>query len=617
MLVIACTGAAQAQPGGCNAPAATPSVTISLPASPFMVVPSKDGCWLFVSLMGSGGNSGIAVLKRSGGNVEFVRMVPVHPEPTGIALTHDGKLLIAAATNKAVFVDVPKMIAGARDAVVGAIPGGRGSIYANTTADDRLLFVSEENGSAITVIDLERARRDGYKPEDVIGKIPAGLAPIALTFSPDGKWLYTTSELAMPDWNWPKACKPEGRPVPDSVITRPEGAVIVVDVERAKTDPAHAAVARVPAGCSPVRMSISPQGDRIYVTARNSNAVLEFDTAKLVTDGAHALVGIAPAGDAPVPVMVVDHGKRIVAGNSNRFGSLGAPSNLVVLDAARMHEGLAAVQGLIPSGSFPREMALSSDGRTLFLTNFASNSLQVMDVAHLPIDSKLPPDIAKNAEALAHRHDYKPVVVKPVVVDLQLLKRYAGVYRASPTQTVVIGMDGNEMTARLTSFPPASVVPESDTKFFAMGMEIEFPKLAEGELAAQQLTLRMGPRETAFHRLDDEAAKPILEASAALVKRIKENKPNPASEAVVRKLIAGLQAGKPDAAMFARGAEQFLQQLQSQISQMGTVKSVTFQAVGSGGSDIYRVESNKGSWMFWIWLADDGKVERALVQPAQ
>jgi hypothetical protein len=73
-----------------------------------MVVPSKDGCWVFVSLTGRGENSGIAVLKRSQGNVQLARVIPLQSSPTGITVTHDGKLLIAAATNSAVFVDVQK-----------------------------------------------------------------------------------------------------------------------------------------------------------------------------------------------------------------------------------------------------------------------------------------------------------------------------------------------------------------------------------------------------------------------------------------------------------------------------------------------------------------------------
>ena len=578
-----------------------------------MVAPSKDGCWVFVSLTGGrGSNAGIAVLKRSGGKVELVRVVSLTSAPTGIRLTHDGKLLIAAATSATVFVDVQKMIDGAPDAVVGTIPGGRGSIYANVTADDKTLFVAEENDQSIRVIDLEKARRDGYKEEDVVGKIPAGLAPIALTFSPDGKWLYTTSELALPAWNWPKACKSEGMPVPNTVVTGPEGAVIVVDVARAKIDPARAVVARVPSGCSAVRLSISPKGDRIYVTARNNNAVLEFDTAKLISDGEHAMVGIAPAGDAPVPVMVVDQGKKLVVGNSNRFAGGDAPESLVVLDAAKMKEGLGAVLGTIPAGSFPREMAVSTDGRTLFLTNFGSNSLQVMDVAHLPIDPKVPAGVAKNAEALEHRHDYKPVTVDP-----KLLRTYVGVYQAAGYRVpAIIGMDGDQLTAKLSTGPAQTALPESDTKFFAMGTEIEFPKVAEGG-HGEQVTLRSGQRETVLPRLDDEAAKPFLEAAAAFEKRMKENKPQPGSLEALRKLIADIQAGKPDESMFAPGGQQSVTQLQPQVSQMGTVKSITFQAVGPAGPDIYRVEAEKGSWVFRIWMTTEGKVERAMAQPTQ
>jgi DNA-binding beta-propeller fold protein YncE len=576
-----------------------------------MVVPSTDGCWVFVSLTGRGENSGIAVLKRSGGKIELERVVPFPSSPTGITLTHDGKLLIGAATTLTVIADVKKMTEGAPGAVAGSIDGGRGNIYARTTDDDRLLFVAEESGQSISVIDLERARRNGYAPDAVIGKVPVGAAPIALTLSSDNKWLYTTSQLALPDWNWPKACKPEGLPAPDSVITNPEGAVIVIDVTRAKTDPEHAVAARVAAGCSPVRMTSSPKGDRIYVSARNSNAVLEFDTSKLISDGAHALVGIAPVGDAPVPVMTVDRGRRLIVGNSNRFAAGDGPQSLTVLDTAKISQGLAAVQGIVPAGSFPREMAVSFDQRTLFLTNFGSNSLQVLDIDHLPIDPKLPPEIAKNAESVAHRHDHKPIEVDPKVI-----ARYVGVYQASPGQIVVIGMNGNQLTAKVgLGPPPQAAVPESDAKFFVTRSEIEFPKVAEGG-HADQLTLSQGAQATVFKRLDDEAATPILAAAAAAEKRIKDNTPLPGSEEALRQLTAGVQSGKSVDAMLAPGAQQFIPQFQQLAAQMGPVKSIRFQAVGPAGPDIYAVESEKGTWICRIWMAADGKVERVLGQPA-
>lgn len=359
----------------CNTPA---SLTVALPGHPFTAVPSRDGCWIFVSLPDrEAGN--IAVLHRGAGRVAVARVVPAPAAPTGIVLTHDGKLLIAAARDRVLFLDVQRLTSSAPNPIVGSISTGLGSgnIYANVTADDKLLFVSREAAADVAVIDLERARRTGYQEDAILGKIPTGGAPIALTFSPDGKWLYSTSEGALPAWKWPIACKAEARPAGSSP-TRPEGAVIVVDVERARSDPAGAVAARVPSGCSPVRMAISPSGDRIYVTARNSNAVLVFDTAKLLPDPEHARVATAAVGAAPVPVAVVDKGKRLVVGNSNRFGG-GAEQTLTILDAAKM-----AVLGAVTTGAFPRELRVSEDGRTLFLTNFGSDSLQVIDVRELP-----------------------------------------------------------------------------------------------------------------------------------------------------------------------------------------------------------------------------------------
>jgi DNA-binding beta-propeller fold protein YncE len=383
-LAVAFTLAASAQSGDCNAPVVKSPLTLKLPSQPFASATTQDGCWVFVSLTGPNPATkpGIAVVKRRGGRLELVHVIPVKAHPAGMAVTHDGKLLIIAAIDAVLFVDVELATGGKGNPVVGAFSDGTDaeSIYANVSPDDKLLFISEERARSITVIDLPKARGNGFKPDAVIGKIPVGNAPIALTFSPDGKTLYTTSQGALLDWGWPKACTPEGPLAEKGQITRPEGAVVVVDVARAASDPAHAVTARVPAGCSPVRMAISPAGDRIYITARNSNAVLAFDTAKLLSDPDHARLGLATVGSAPVPIAVVDAGRKVVAGNSNRFDNQSTAQSLIVLDASKIGSTADSKLGTIPAGVFPRDLSVSADGRTLFLTNFGSNTLQVMNV---------------------------------------------------------------------------------------------------------------------------------------------------------------------------------------------------------------------------------------------
>jgi DNA-binding beta-propeller fold protein YncE len=391
LFVLLLCSSASAQTSGarstsrCNAPAAEPVSYVSLPGHPFSTIASPDGCWLFVSVTSSNPKSanGVALLRRADGRITLKKVFPVEASPTGMVITHDGKLLIVADDEYVVFMDVMRMTSGQGDPILGYISDGRfsSSVYANVTPDDKFLFVSDENTEKITVINLEKARAKGFKETATVGTIPVGMAPIALTFSPDGKWLYTTSQLAPKSLNWPIACKPEGSDPATSKEEYAQGAIIVVDVARAQTDPAKAIVANVPAGCSPVRLAISPSGDRVYVTARNSNSLLAFDTTAMRSDVEHAQVGKVPVGSSPVGVAVVNDGKFVLVTNSNRFAKdQTARQTLTLIDASRVSEGQAAILGSLAAGIFPREFGQSPDGRTLFVANYLSNELEVIDV---------------------------------------------------------------------------------------------------------------------------------------------------------------------------------------------------------------------------------------------
>jgi DNA-binding beta-propeller fold protein YncE len=395
MLLVTSSGLAQNQGGkpmsSCSEPAADPISYVSLPGHPFSTVASKDGCWLFVSVTSANPRSanGVAMLSRSHGKITLKKVFPVEAGPTGMIMTHDGKLLIVADDDYVLFMDVASMTSGRGDPILGYISDGdfSGSVYANVTADDKFLFVSDENTETITVINLEKARAEGFKDSAKVGKIPVGVAPIALTFSADGRWLYTTSQMAPKSLNWPIECKPEGQDPATAKAQYSQGAIIVVDVVRAQTDPANSIASRVPAGCSPVRLVRSPSGDRVYVTARNSNALLAFDANALRSDVEHALIGKVPVGTSPVGVAVANDGKLVFVTNSNRFSSnRTARQTLTVIDAAKVSAGQAAILGTAPAGAFPREFGQSADGQTLFVANYMSNELEVIDLKRLPLD---------------------------------------------------------------------------------------------------------------------------------------------------------------------------------------------------------------------------------------
>ena len=391
-LLLAAAPAARAQ-DACNAPAKDAIVHLDVPGTPFEPVITADGCWLFVTLAAGNRPDGgdIAVVRRDAGKLSVVRTVPVKGNPTGAVLTHDGKTLIVASGAYLAFLDASRLISGAGDPVLGYIGNGSpvGFIYVNVTADDKIVFAAAERAEAIVTVNMDLVRAGKITDDAVISKLDVGNAPIAVTLSPDGRYLYTTSEIALPAWNWPEVCKPEnavssgrgrGRAPPPY---HGQGAIIVFDAALAVTAPSRAAVSRVAAGCSPVRLVLSPDGNTAYVSARNDNSLLAFDAHKLVNDTAHALLGKAEVGVAPVGVAVVDDASRIVVTNSNRFaGGAGDHQPLAVVDAAKLRAGgKQSVLGQIPAGGFPRELRVTADGRTLFVTNFSSKTLEMIDVA--------------------------------------------------------------------------------------------------------------------------------------------------------------------------------------------------------------------------------------------
>src|SRR5262245_40984133 len=98
----------------CDVGAAGPSTTITVPGNPWGVVPDRGGCRIFVALAGGGRREtgAVAIVTRSGAGFEVTRVVPISQRAArGLALTHDERLLIVAADDDVVVLDVEKMTA--------------------------------------------------------------------------------------------------------------------------------------------------------------------------------------------------------------------------------------------------------------------------------------------------------------------------------------------------------------------------------------------------------------------------------------------------------------------------------------------------------------------------
>jgi hypothetical protein len=311
--------------------------------------------------------------------------------PAGAAVTPDGRYLLVADGSGAVVLSVARAEAGTAGAVLGVLAAPRqangppgGAIEVAVSPDSRFVFVTLEYDGEAVVFNLEAALAHGFGGAAYVGAIPLGNAAVGMAVSPDGRWLYATSEGAVARQH-PVALgstRCQGH-VPGTRPGEPPGTLTVVDLRRAESDPAQSVTATVDAGYQPVRVVTAANGTEVWVTARASDDLLCFSAARLAADPAHALVAVTRVGSEPVGLAAVRGGTLIVVADSNRFGAAGQNSTLSVVDAGAALAGRAAIVGDLPAGGFPRDMSLSPDG-TLLVSDYASGQVQAIATADLP-----------------------------------------------------------------------------------------------------------------------------------------------------------------------------------------------------------------------------------------
>jgi len=404
-----CSGATAA--GRPLGPAGTTAVAAG--RSPFGVAATPDGRWAFATTGGGPGApaGSVEVIrltapagKGSGPAVTDVRSIPLPAatggSPAGAAVTPDGRYLLVADGSGVAVVSVARAEAGTAGAVLGTLsaqggaggasraggPGGLGgAIEVAVSPDSRFAFVTLEYADEAVVFDLGAALAHGSGAAGYVGAIPLGNAAVGMAVSPNGRWLYATSEGAVPGQHPVGLGSPVGCAghVPGTELGEPAGTLTVIDLRRAETNPAGSVTATVDAGYQPVRVVTAADGTQVWVTARASDDLLCFSAARLAADPAHALVAVARVGSEPVGLAAVRGGALLVVADSNRFGASGQNSSLSVVSVSAALAGRPAIVGDLPTGGFPRDMTLSPDG-TLLVSDYTSGRVEAVATAGLP-----------------------------------------------------------------------------------------------------------------------------------------------------------------------------------------------------------------------------------------
>ncbi len=158
--------------------------TVTVPGRPFASAASPSGQWIFVSLNSDSLGAGhIAVLQRSGSGDEMSQLSAVPSEPSGLALTHDGRLLIVAEYSNITVLNAARAGAGAPNTVLGSIATGpkAGTLQVAISPDDHYVFATNEySQESMLVIDLRNALSNGFLPSATIGMVPLDYWPLGM-----------------------------------------------------------------------------------------------------------------------------------------------------------------------------------------------------------------------------------------------------------------------------------------------------------------------------------------------------------------------------------------------------------------------------------------------------
>ena len=272
----------------------------------------------------------------------------VSPYPFALALTPDGKRVVAACT-------------GADDQSLHLLDAATGKSLAKEpvkkswlglaiSPDGKRVYLAGAGGKNVLVFRLEN---DRFAPEEPISlrrpDEPAKLdaTPSGLAISADGKSLWA-ARILLND-------------------------VVRIDLA------SRTVAAAVPVGVHPYRPVLSPDGTLLAVANWGAASVSLVDAAS------GAVVATVKTADHPSDLLFSRDGRTLFVAQSNR--NLVAAVDLAARSVARQISVALGPDGpgtpsadALPDGSTPNALALSPDGRTLYVANADDDAVAVVDV---------------------------------------------------------------------------------------------------------------------------------------------------------------------------------------------------------------------------------------------
>ncbi len=315
-------------------PAGKHLVTTDLPLN---IVPLKDGKHVLVATSGFNRHE-LLLVDASGTEPKVVNEQTARQSWYGVAVAKDaGKVWWSAGGQGSLHTfeikknelvrtspadkDLTKMLAEELAKLVAAEPEGAKSFKSGLAIDDAagVLYSLDINAGSISAIPL----KDGTAKT---GKL--GGRPYDVVRGPGGKLLYVS------DW--------AGRQV------------LAVDPAELRV------VAKIPVGEHPNQMVLHPKDNRLFVACASSNSVAVIDTLRgVVVETIYtSLFPKSPEGSTPDALALSPNGETLYVAN--------ADNNCVAVIDVESPKA-SAIKGFIPTGWYPTAVAVSTDGKKLFV----------------------------------------------------------------------------------------------------------------------------------------------------------------------------------------------------------------------------------------------------------
>ena len=258
---------------------------------------------------------------------KLIDTVTVGQQPSGLAISHDGKLaLVANRADKSVSVLV---IDGKHVRQVNAVPIGDEVAGVAITPDGKRAFVLKNMANRLGVLKIDGQTVTYDKADD----IPAGYTPYNVEVTPDGHYAIALNQ---------------GGGLAGNVDT-----LVTVD---ATANPPHS-IDQTPVGDSPEGMAISPDGKWLAVPLLKGSA------------SKHNLWSYTKNGS--LVLMSIEEAKALALSS----GKLTAPLQARTTGRLKLDK-----VSELPLGGVPEGVAFSPDGRFIYVGNYVEKNVQVFRI---------------------------------------------------------------------------------------------------------------------------------------------------------------------------------------------------------------------------------------------